>query len=100
MGERIIKSLCSINSLECGIRKEFNIVEMANGQRLYHIGTWKNDRKINGVYLTFSELQKLKEALEDKEKELVKEKANEKFQKDFVQQIHNGDVDIKKDKNL
>lgn len=100
MTDKIIRSICSINSIKCGIKKELNLVEMSSGQRLYHIGTWKNDKCIDGVYLSFDEMRRLKAKLDDIDKEITKEKANEKFQKDYIQQMHNGDVDLKRDKYL
>ena len=60
--------------------KELNIVRLKNGFITYHFGLWSGNESAQGFCLKENEL--------------------EKFQKDFIQQIHNGTVQKEKEIDL
>lgn len=69
------------------ITKELNLVEVNNKFR-YHIGIWQNGTSTKGLLLEHGEMKLLLEFLI--KKDILKENELEKFQKDFIQQSHNG----------
>ncbi len=67
--------------------KELNIVRLKNGFITYHFGLWN-----------YSEIKQLVREL--KKEDILKENELDKFQKDFIQQIHNGTVQKEKEIDL
>lgn len=95
----IVKKICVVSTLnEFGIQKEVNIIK--EGERLYyHLGTWTiNNRKCLDEYMLSEKEMKI--FLKEIDHVQLKETEIEKFQKDLLQQSHNGGIDIKKEKLL
>lgn len=92
----IVKNICILSKSEKhGIHKEVNIVREC-GALFFHLGTWTADNRkcLNEFMLTERELRMLLRSLE---KEKLLETENEKFQKDYIQQIHNGPANDEKE---
>ena len=78
--------------------KELNIVRLKNGFITYHFGLWSGNESAQGFCLNYSEIKQLVREL--RKEDILKENELEKFQKDFIQQIHNGTVQKEKEIDL
>lgn len=78
--------------------KELNIVRLKNGFITYHFGLWNGNESAQGFCLNYSEIKQLVREL--KKEDILKENELDKFQKDFIQQIHNGTVQKEKEIDL
>ncbi len=81
-----IKHLATLSRAENGITKELNLVEL-NGNPYYHAGAWMNGKSIEGIFLKEGEAGALVKTLSENDNEI------KKFQKDYIQQSHNGNVE-------
>ena len=92
----IVKNICVLSKTSgYSISKEANLVEV-NGAMFYHFGTWKNDQLLNGIFLTERELDLIIKSF-DKDIEIEIDE-NRKFERDLLQQAHNGGIDIEREK--
>lgn len=90
---KYIRSVCMFQKTG-EIRKELAFVKL-DGKDVYLIGYFNCDNDcVTGIALTEREMLSL---LKLKEKDLVKEKMTEeeKFQRDYLQQSHNGSIEDK-----
>lgn len=96
---QILKTVFVIsNSQYVPTSKELNIVRLKNGMLTYHFGLWLGNQSVQGICLSFCEVKSLAKNLG--KEDILKENELDKFQKDFIQQIHNGAVEKEKEIDL
>lgn len=97
--KQIIKNVLMVSDFKyMSTSKELNIVRLKNGILAYHLGLWNANQCVQGVCLSHSEIKSIVKEL--KKEDILKENELEKFQKDFIQQIHNGAVEKEKEMDL